>query len=118
MCQLLADYCLSLPSALGRLRHYLADFYSTVGRPSIDPELIIGMLIVGNCYGIRLERRLCEEAHLNLVYCWFCRLQYGADAGLDNGGKRHRAACVGVGQNRTQNDSFSSNDFHPRYRSL
>jgi transposase len=59
---------------LSDLRHYLADFYSPIGRPSIDPELMIRMLIVGFCYGIRSERRLCEEAHLNLAYRWFCRL--------------------------------------------
>jgi transposase len=35
---------------------------------------MIRMLIVGYCYGIRSERRLCEEAHLNLAYRWFCRL--------------------------------------------
>ena len=44
------------------------------GRPSIDPELMIRMLIVGYCLGIRSERRLCEEVHLNLAYRWFCRL--------------------------------------------
>jgi transposase len=42
-----------------------------VGRPSIDPELMIRMLIVGYCFGIRSERRLCEEVHLNLGYRWF-----------------------------------------------
>ena len=56
------------------LRTYLAPFYSAIGRPSIDPELMIRMLIVGYCYGIRSERRLCEEVHLNLAYRWFCRL--------------------------------------------
>jgi len=56
------------------LRAYLAGFYSTTGRPSIDPELMIRMLLVGYCYGIRSERRLCEEVHLNLAYRWFCRL--------------------------------------------
>jgi transposase len=45
-----------------------------LGRPSIDPELLIRMLIVGYCLGIRSERRLCEEVHLNLAYRWFCRL--------------------------------------------
>jgi transposase len=45
-----------------------------VGRPSIDPELLIRMLIVGYCFGIRSERRLCEEVHLNLAYRWFCGL--------------------------------------------
>jgi transposase len=58
----------------GELRRELAAFYSTLGRPSIDPELMIRMLIVGYCFGIRSERRLCEEVHLNLAYRWFCRL--------------------------------------------
>src|SRR6202035_4168610 len=56
------------------LRQELAPFYSEVGRPSIDPELLIRMLLVGYCLGIRSERRLCEEVHLNLAYRWFCRL--------------------------------------------
>ena len=59
---------------LGELRRGLAAFYSTMGRPSIDPELMIRMLIIGYCLGIRSERRLCEEVHLNLAYRWFCRL--------------------------------------------
>jgi transposase len=65
---------------LGELRRELAAFYSTMGRPSIDPELMIRMLIVGYCFGIRSERRLCEEVHLNLAYRWFCRL--GLDGGV------------------------------------
>ena len=56
------------------LRQHLAAFYSHTGRPSIDPELMIRMLLVGYCFGIRSERRLCEELHLNLAYRWFCRL--------------------------------------------
>jgi len=59
---------------LGDIRSFLAPFYSMHGRPSIDPELIIRMLLVGYCMGIRSERRLCEEVHLNLAYRWFCRL--------------------------------------------
>jgi transposase len=59
---------------LSELRAQLAPFYSSTGRPSIDPELLIRMLIVGYCFGIRSERRLCEEVHLNLAYRWFCRL--------------------------------------------
>lgn len=59
---------------LSHLRQHLTSYYSTTGRPSIDPELMIRMLIVGYCYGIRSERRLCEEVHLNLAYRWFCRL--------------------------------------------
>jgi transposase len=56
------------------VRAHLAPFYSSTGRPSIDPELLIRMLLVGYCFGIRSERRLCEEVHLNLAYRWFCRL--------------------------------------------
>jgi transposase len=59
---------------LANLREKLAPFYSDIGRPSIDPELMIRMLIVGYCYGIRSERRLCEEVELHLAYRWFCRL--------------------------------------------
>jgi transposase len=59
---------------LSDLRDHLASYYSHTGRPSVDPELMIRMLIVGYCYGIRSERRLCEEVHLNLGYRWFCRL--------------------------------------------
>lgn len=50
------------------LRQHLAPFYSHTGRPSIDPELMVRMLVVGYCMGIRSERRLCEEVHLNLAY--------------------------------------------------
>ena len=64
------DRCLDL----SELRQHLADYYSHTGRPSTDPELMIRMLIIGYCYGIRSERRLCEEVHLNLAYRWFCRL--------------------------------------------
>ncbi len=59
---------------LSDLREHLAPFYSHTGRPSIDPELMIRMLIIGYCLGIRSERRLCEEVKLNLAYRWFCRL--------------------------------------------
>ena len=59
---------------LSDLRRHLAPFYSHTGRPSIDPELMIRMLVIGYCFGIRSERRLCEEVHLNLAYRWFCRL--------------------------------------------
>jgi transposase len=64
---------------LSDLRSYLRPFYSEIGRPSIDPELMIRMLIVGYCFGIRSERRLCEEVHLNLAYRWFCRLGLEGD---------------------------------------
>lgn len=59
---------------LSDLRQHLAPYYSHTGRPSVDPELMIRMLIIGYCLGIRSERRLCEEVKLNLAYRWFCRL--------------------------------------------
>src|ERR1700761_4207397 len=59
---------------LAGIREHLKPFYSATGRPSIDPELLIRMLIIGYCMGIRSERRLCEEVHLNLAYRWFFRL--------------------------------------------
>jgi transposase len=56
------------------LRESLTGYYSHTGRPCVDPELMIRMLIIGYCFGIRSERRLCDEVHLNLAYRWFCRL--------------------------------------------
>src|ERR1700733_4856191 len=90
--QLFYDFCLDdhIPSDhllrsidghldLEGLRQTLKPFYSQIGRPSIDPELMIRMLMVGYCMGIRSERRLCEEVHLNLAYRWFCRLGLDGD---------------------------------------
>ncbi len=59
---------------LSDIRRHLAPFYSSTGRPSVDPELMIRMLLIGYVMGIRSERRLCDEVHLNLAYRWFCRL--------------------------------------------
>jgi len=59
---------------LSVVRQKLAPYYSAMGRPSLDPELMIRMLLVGYLYGIRSERRLVEEVHLNLAYRWFCGL--------------------------------------------
>jgi transposase len=52
----------------------LEPFYSEIGRPSVDPELMIRMLLIGYCYSIRSERRLCDEVRFNLAYRWFCGL--------------------------------------------
>ena len=59
---------------LSWLREELKPHYSDIGRPSICPELMIRMLLVGYCYSIRSERRLCQEVDMNLAYRWFCRL--------------------------------------------
>jgi transposase len=59
---------------LGWIHKELAPFYSNTGRPSIDPELMMRMLLVGYVFAIRSERRICAEVQVNLAYRWFCRL--------------------------------------------
>ncbi len=59
---------------LSWVRSELSPFYSHTGCPSVDPELMIRMLLVSYCYSIRSERRLCQEVELNLAYRWFCHL--------------------------------------------
>ena len=60
---------------LSNLRDHLAPYYSLIGRPSVDPELMIRMLLIGYCCGIRSERQLCYEVSMNLAYRWFCKLK-------------------------------------------
>jgi len=59
---------------LSWLRSELAPHYSSMGRPSIDPELMIRMLVVGYVFAIRSERLICREVRVNLAYRWFCKL--------------------------------------------
>jgi transposase len=61
-------------AALADVHEQLDPHYSEIGRPSIDPELMIRMLIIGYCYGLRSERKLTQEVELHLAYRWFCRL--------------------------------------------
>src|SRR3954447_13880198 len=61
-------------AVLGAVRGQLKSCYSEIGRPSIDPDLMIRMLIIGYCYGLRSERKLTQEVELHLAYRWFCRL--------------------------------------------
>ncbi len=61
-------------AALSNLHKELEPYYSDIGRPSVDPELMIRMLIVGYCFGLRSERRLTQEVELHLAYRWFCKL--------------------------------------------
>ena len=88
---------------LAELRDKLAPFYSEIGRPSIDPELMLRMLIVGYCYGIRFERRLCEEVSLHLAYRWFCRLD------LDDAVPDHSTFSV------NRHGRFRNSDYSGRY---
>ncbi len=85
---------------LADLREKLGPFYSEIGRPSIDPELMIRMLIVGYCYGVRSERRLCEEVELHLAYRWFCRL------GLDDKVPDHSTFSVNRHGRFRESDAF------------
>lgn len=73
---------------LSWLRSELAPYYSHLGCPSVCPELMIRMLIVGYCYSIRSERRLCDEVKANLVYRWFCGL------GLEDNVPHHSSFSV------------------------
>lgn len=59
---------------LSWLHGELAPYYSHTGRPSVDPELMVRMLILGYVFAIRSERQLCAEVQVNLAYRWFCRL--------------------------------------------
>ena len=59
---------------LSWVRAELAPYYPSIGRPSIDPVLMIRMLIVGYVFAIRSERALCREVQVNLAYRWFCKL--------------------------------------------
>src|SRR4029077_7630472 len=86
---------------LGELRRELSAFYSTIGRPSVAPELMIRMLLVGYCFGIRSERRLCEEVHLNLAIAGFAALGLMATSPTIRPSRRtvmvvsERAICCG-----------------------
>ena len=70
-------------TALAGIHDRLQPYYSEIGRPSVDPELMIRMLIIGYCFGLRSERRLTQEIDLHLAYRWFCRLD------LDDGVPHH-----------------------------
>jgi transposase len=61
-------------TVLADVHEHLRTYYSDIGRPSVDPELMIRMLIVGYCYGVRSERKLCEDLVMHFGFRWFCRL--------------------------------------------
>jgi transposase len=65
-------------TALSDIHERLEPYYCEIGRPSVDPELMLRMLIIGYCYGLRSERRLTQEVELHLAYRWFCRLDLNA----------------------------------------
>lgn len=77
------------------MRAQLKPFYSGTGRPSVDTELMMRMLIIGYCMGIRSERPLCEEVHLNLAYRWFCRLDLDGKCRMIPASRRTGMAASG-----------------------
>jgi transposase len=76
----------------------LAPHYSSMGRPSIDPELLIRMLVLGCVFAIRSERLICREVQVNLAYRWFCRL------GIEDAVPDHSAFS------RARNERFRDGD--------
>src|SRR5947209_5564587 len=87
---------------LSWLRGELAPHYSSLGRPSIDPELMIRMLVVGYVFAIRSERSLCREVLVNLAYRWFCKL------GIEDAIPDHSAFS------RARNERFREGDVFRR----
>jgi transposase len=87
---------------LSWVRSELAPHYSYVGRPSIDPVLMIRMLIVGYVFAIRSERALCREVRVNLAYRWFCGL------GIEDNIPDHSAFS------RARNERFRDSDIFRR----
>jgi transposase len=80
----------------------LAPYYSAIGRPSIDPVLMIRMLIVGYVFAIRSERQICREVQVNLAYRWFCEL------GLEDSIPDHSVFS------RARNERFRESDLFRR----
>src|SRR5438045_7015959 len=87
---------------LSWLRSELAPHYSSMGRPSIDPELMIRMLVVGYVFAIRSERLICREVQVNLAYRWFCKL------GIEDAIPDHSAFT------RARNERFREGDVFRR----
>jgi transposase len=87
---------------LSWLRSELAPHYSSTGRPSIDPELMIRMLVVGYVFAIRSERLICREVQVNLAYRWFCKL------GIEDAVPDHSAFS------RARNERFREGDVFRR----
>jgi transposase len=87
---------------LSWLRSELAPHYSSMGRPSIDPELMIRMLVVGYVFAIRSERLICREVQVNLAYRWFCKL------GIEDAIPDHSAFS------RARNERFRDGDIFRR----
>ena len=83
---------------LSWVHNELAPFYSHTGRPSIDPVLMIRMLIVGYVFALRSERRLCAEVQVNLAYRWFCKL------GIEDNIPDHSVFC------RARRERFRESD--------
>jgi transposase len=89
-------------AVLGHARERLQPYYSEIGRPSVDPELMLRMLIIGYCYGLRSERKLTQEVELHLAYRWFCRLDLDDKVPRPDRARRLRAGDGTVGRGAGQ----------------
>ena len=87
---------------LSWLRNELAAHYSSMGRPSIDPELMIRMLVMGYVFAMCSERLICREVQVNLAYRWFCKL------GIEDAIPDHSAFS------RARNERFREGDVFRR----
>jgi len=96
--------------ALADLHARLEPYYSEIGRPSVDPELMMRMLLVGYCYGLRSERRLTQEVELHLAYRWFCRLDLDAKFLITR--LFRRTGCIDFGK-ATSFVTFSNASLRP-----
>jgi transposase len=102
-------------AVLADLHNQLKAFYSDIGRPSVDPELMIRMLLVGYCYGIRHERRLCQEVALHLAYRWFCKLDLD-DKVPNILGLRQQPLCIdGIGTGKSRSAVIGALAITPNY---
>ena len=96
----------------GFVRERLRDTYSAMGRPSIDPEVLLRLLLVGYLYGITSERRLMEEVRMHLAYRWFSRLGFEREIpDHSTFSKNRHGRFRGAGVFLEVFEPFSANDF-------
>ncbi len=89
----------------GFVRERLKDSYSETGRPSIDPELLLRILLIGYLYGVSSERKLVEELRMHLAWRWFTGL--GFDQEVPNHSLRSRRIATGDSRSRRCSSSCS-----------
>jgi len=99
-----------MTEALAFVHEQLDPYYSEIRRPSVDPELMIRMLIIGYCYGLRSERKLTQEVELHLAYRWFCRLDLNDK--VPHHSTFSETGCIGSGKAMSF-ATYSRGENHP-----